>query len=69
MDERVETTVSMRAEIVISANTRQELVDSLRLIADEIEREHPLVDHWGGHHGRPGSYRVTLSDAIVQDDL
>jgi hypothetical protein len=58
----------MLAEIAISATTRQEIADSLRLIAEEIEREHPSVNHWGGHHGRPGSYRVNLSDAAVRDD-
>jgi hypothetical protein len=59
----------MLVEIAISASTRHALADSLRLIADEIEREHPSVEHWGGHHGRPGSYRVTITDGVVQNDL
>jgi hypothetical protein len=49
------------AEIKVAARTRRDLVDRLRQIVDHIEREHPTVKHWGGQHGRAGSYSVSIS--------
>lgn len=61
----------MIAEIKVSETTRQEIANSLRDIADQIEREHSAVTHWGGHQGRSGSYSVSIIDAkgTVLDDL
>jgi len=61
----------MVIEIKVSETTRQDIANSLRLIADQIEREHPTVTHWGGHQGRSGSYSVSVLDAsgTVLDNL
>lgn len=61
----------MLVEIKVSEVTRQDVANSLRDLADQIEREHPSVNHWGGHQGRPGSYSVSIIDATetVLDNL
>jgi hypothetical protein len=61
----------MQIDIKISERTRQEIVAGLREIADQIDREHPTVNHWGGHLGRAGSYSVTIIDytEAVRTDL
>jgi hypothetical protein len=37
----------MKIEVTVSAANREHLVESLRLVADEVERELPCVTHWG----------------------
>jgi len=41
----------MVVDINVSETTRQDIANSLRHIANQIEREHPTVTHWGGHQG------------------
>lgn len=59
----------MIAEVLVSAISRTELVKSLREIADEIEQENDSVTHWGGHHGKPGSYSVNIRVNETEDNL
>jgi hypothetical protein len=60
----------MIAEIKVSATSPAEIAASLRSLAEDFDRLSDQVSHWGGHHGKPGSYYVTITDRDkVQDDL